>query len=148
MPSEIPSLWSNLIKPGILSPLAILKSQAEALKEQTNGILVPEVNSEDYLSRIKHTLIIVVPALDGFRYSALEVAHHKERPYPVYTLGPGASHYRDEFNNYIQQGARGVALERLSAENEDDFIKLLSRMLQDPTLVGTLQGLIARVSDI
>jgi hypothetical protein len=67
MPTEIPSLWSNLIKPGILSPLAILRAQVEALKEQTEGILVPEINSEEYLPRIKHTLYIVVPSLDGFR---------------------------------------------------------------------------------
>ena len=149
MSREIPSLWSELLKPGILSPLAILKSQAEALKEQTNSILVPEIASEEHLPRIKHTLIIVVPALDGFRYSALEIVHHKDRPYPVFTLGPGLTHFRDEFNRYFQDGIKTGSIDsKLRADNEDEFILLLSRILQHSTLVGTLQGLIARVSDI
>jgi hypothetical protein len=140
MPREIPSLWSELLKPGILSPLAILKSQAEALKEQTNGILVPEIDSEEHLPRIKHILFIVVPALDGFRYSALEVVHHKDRPYPVFTLGPGLTYYRDEFNKYAQQGVKTPIIDKtLRADNEEEFILLLSQMLQHPTLVGTLQ---------
>ena len=76
MPSEIPSLWSGLIRPGILSPLALLKSQGEALREQTNGILVPEINSDENLPRIRHSFFVVVPALDAFRYSVMEIAHH------------------------------------------------------------------------
>ena len=146
MPADIPSLWSDLIKPGILSPFAILRAQAEALKEQTNSILVPEINSEEHGSRIKHTLLIVVPPLDGFRYSALEIAHHKISPYPVYSLGPGFRHLEDEFNNYVLNGVRVSGL--VGAHNQDEFIEVLSKMLTHPSLVGTLQGLIARVGDL
>lgn len=146
MPSDIPNLWSDSIKPGILSPLAILKSQAVALKEQTDGILVPVIDSEEHSTRIKHTLVIVVPALNGYRYSALEVAHHQDRPYPVLSLGPGLWNWQEAFNDYLQKNY--LPSGTLRADNQDDFIQILSEMLQHPSLVGTLQGLIARVGDI
>jgi hypothetical protein len=76
----------------------------------------------------------------------LGIAHDKTRPYPVYSLGPGRWYFEDEFNKYVEEGLSPPRLE--PSENQDEFIEALSRMLNPSSLVGALQGLIARVGDL
>ncbi len=146
MATEVGNLWPEHIRPGILSPLAILRSQAEALTEQTDRVLVGEVVSEEISPRMKHTLFVVVPALDSYRYTAVEVAHHHARVYPCFALGPGIGNWRQEFNDYLTRGVYHPGDFR--ANNQDEFLNLLEAIFTSTPSVAALQGLIARVSEI
>ena len=146
MSTQIPNLWSNLIRPGILSPLAVLRSQGQALKEQTNSILTAEIESDEVPPRIKHSFYVVAPALDGFRLSLLEVAHHRVHVYPAYVLGPGLWKYEEAFKLYLQNGTAVGGSFR--AESQDDFVAILTDIFNSNYAVSSLQGLIARATEI
>src|SRR5688572_5681105 len=97
------NLWSEAIKPGIISPYAVLKEQANALSGQTSGILIGRVEktfyerSETYKGPNKRVMIltlqIVVPALENFRWGILKAAHNELFPYPVF-LGQDSGFFK------------------------------------------------------
>ena len=81
METEI-DLWPDLNSVGILTPAAILKTQAGMLSKKTNGRLQGLVETYSLRGEIYHQLFVVVPALENYRYSLLTV-HHSPTLYPV-----------------------------------------------------------------
>jgi hypothetical protein len=92
--------WSDeIIVESVIAPEVILREQAGILAEKTKGIVRGEVETieqpaekvDDYLKPVfsteaefkqyTHTLYLVVPALDNYRY-ALVSAEHDFEPYP------------------------------------------------------------------
>ena len=104
--------WSDeIVVESVIVPEVILREQAGILAEKTKGIVRGEVETieqpaekvEEYLKPLFttegelrqyiHTLYLVVPALDNYRY-ALVSAEHDFEPYPckaVYHPGPAAA---------------------------------------------------------
>ena len=81
METEI-DLWPDLNSVGILTPAAMLKTQAGMLSKKTNGRLQGLVETYSLRGEIYHQLFVVVPALENYRYSLLTV-HHSPTLYPV-----------------------------------------------------------------
>src|SRR5262249_39724791 len=78
------SLWAPEIRPAVQSPWMILQTQAEALGEQTAGVLVGELRRRENEERkVMLTLDIVVPALNDYRPRVLVAVHGKDLLYPV-----------------------------------------------------------------
>ncbi|MGO9465968.1 MAG: hypothetical protein ACLQVF_17645 [Isosphaeraceae bacterium] len=78
------SLWPEQINPGVLSPKMILNRQANALRVQTKGLLLGELeegSTEDGKAVII-ALSIYAPALD-YRYRVLTASHSRDHVYPV-----------------------------------------------------------------
>ncbi len=78
------SLFPEDIHASISSPFSILETQAIALSEQTDGVLIGEVDRVEAPDSTDVRLVfdVVAPVLD-FRFTALQVEHNKNMPYPA-----------------------------------------------------------------
>jgi hypothetical protein len=77
-------LWpSDLGLETIVTPVSILRTQANLLGERTRGMLVGEVQTWTTGDIVRHALNVVVPALDNYKYTLLKV-HHPVMLYPVF----------------------------------------------------------------
>jgi len=77
-------LWpSDLGLETIVTPVSLLRTQANLLGERTRGMLVGEVKTWTTGDTIHHALDVVVPALDDYKYRLLKV-HHPAMLYPVF----------------------------------------------------------------
>lgn len=87
MSSAADNLWPEDF--GILKetvpPITILNQQAAFLGQMTKNILEGEVetNTKDYERFLHHTLYIVAPVLNFYRYPLLDVEHSATRMYPA-----------------------------------------------------------------
>lgn len=134
MTDSIPVLWPDDISVKIVSPLAILRAQIEPLKRMTGGLLRAEVvqeqsdNPEVYFYRME----LVAQALENFRVEILRVAHRRSQVYPATLLV-------------------GRRVERrpseLTANSEDEFIRVLGDHLRSPEIRSIIESLIAQIND-
>ena len=77
------NLWGELPKTlRVRLPITVLKEQAAALTELTDGILTGSVLTSRKGGRISLTLRIVAPALDGYTYD-VAYANHDIEGYPL-----------------------------------------------------------------
>lgn len=83
MPVTIPNLWPEEIAVDVITPLALLKTQAGNLTSMTKGVLVADVQTTTADGTISLRLQLVAPALNGFRRTVLTATHNYEQPYPV-----------------------------------------------------------------
>ncbi len=83
MPELNEDLWpSDLGIASVVTPAAILRSQAAFLGEKTRGILEAVVETSSVGNEIFHRFVIKVPALGNYRYALFSV-HHPVELYPV-----------------------------------------------------------------
>ncbi len=79
MSATIPSMWPDDIKADVLPPIAILRSQAEKIRDLTQSILFAEVTTttghDDFSV---HRLELVAPRLGDRRYGVLSVTHRTD----------------------------------------------------------------------
>jgi hypothetical protein len=147
------SYWSSEIKATVQSPYAILEPQAQALSRQTNGILVGElsVSHEAEGKRARIQLDLVVPALDSYRHRILVVTHDVNMVYP-------ARLHAECFERSTDLGAllRPKPLFMLDrpekqdndAAGEEEFRRLLKRVLTSPEVTSVAVSLIARANEV
>lgn len=64
-------------------PIKILKDQAEILGKKTKNLIIGEVVTNTESGVIYHTLYLVAPILDNYRYSLLKIAHTSMQ-YPLF----------------------------------------------------------------
>jgi len=137
MPNVTRSLWPKEITPEIVTPLAILKPQAEVLKDITNGILLGEVSvSQDAEQKKTYlTLDIIAPELGNYRQQVLRVSHEAGRSYPAYVeaecIGLGEE---------VNQTNR--------AATDHDLYNLVAKVLQSDAVKSLAASLIARSNEI
>jgi hypothetical protein len=146
-------LWPDVIRAAVQSPKSILVDQAEALKKQTNGVLVGMVNSgatDDDQALLYFS--ILVPELNDYRHRIMVVQHKKGMEYPT-TID--AEVFRPSGIIAIHQalGALAALHEEARkpnnrADNDREFIELVKKVLQSPYVVSVAQSLIARANDV
>jgi len=133
MPAEIPTLWpTEEISVPVVTPLAILRTQASSLSRLTRGLVEGEVvtvttdTERDRL--VQHQLEIVAPALGGYRRRLLSITHAYGEVYPVTV--------QDEV-----VGAEQIAY------SQDQCIEAVRGILGSRVMLSVLQSLIARSTD-
>jgi hypothetical protein len=131
MADTIPSLWPDDIKTTVLTPLAILRVQANALASATKGLLEAGVNSVTSGEQLQHHLDIVAPALD-YTHRIVTVTHHKTLVYPALIRA--------------QVSLSGQILEENAAADEE-LMALLHQVLASPYVRSILSSLIARSNE-
>ena len=149
MSERITSFWPDEIRPELLSPRAILKAQAEALANQTGGVLLAEIKSTQTDSGIVElNFDIVVPALNGYRHRILTVAHDKDLPYPAMidaeTFRPGSLRHLQFF---LERGELSSGLSQSRADSDTEFIDLVKMVLRSTSVLSAAQSLIVRASE-
>jgi hypothetical protein len=83
MPRPSNSLFPEDIRSDVVSPYTMLLTQAEALAEQTKGILAAEVSLVDVPDEQQAATFDVVAPHLGYHFRALRAVYRKALPYPV-----------------------------------------------------------------
>lgn len=79
-------LWPDFAPAeGELPPITILKQQASALGLKLRNLIEADVETgtTDYQRYLRHTLFLVAPVLNFYRYKLLDVEHPATEMYPV-----------------------------------------------------------------
>lgn len=142
MASAVKSLWSAQIKPDILSPRQILRAQADALAEQTKGVLVGELlESKREDKEVVLTLDMLAPVIK-YRHRVLSARHSTDLLYPV----------RLDAEVFRPKGLQGLSLSseilggkkpESQADSDEELIKLVEKVLKSSSVVAMAQSLIA-----
>jgi hypothetical protein len=152
MSDNIQSLWPDQIRPRILSPLAILKAQGDALAIKTGGVLLADIKSKEIENdRVALTFDIVVPALNDYHHRILSAGYSKDLPYPVVV---DAEIFRSQktqtgLRAFLEAGFLGELANKPinRADSDQEFIALVSKVLKSPQVLSAAQSLIARATD-
>ena len=137
--ATIPNLWpEETVSVAAVSPLAILRIQAENLTRMTQGLLQGDIVTSSYTTRVQHSFDIVAPALNGYRHRILTITHDQSLIYPVFFSA-------DE----VEEGETDPQVNRLarSAFSEAEFIQMLSNALQSGYVRSVVNSLIARSNE-
>lgn len=153
MPTQVRSYWPDVIRATVQSPLSILSEQAEAITEQTGGVLVGKVVrgvSDD--ERTTLALDIVVPELKNYRHRILTVNHLQTMPYPTTV---DADVFRPTGPDPLSQAWQlppilggQVRKPENRADTDQEFVELIKKVFQSPSVVSVAQSLVARAEDV
>jgi len=136
MANALRSLWpENTITRSVLSPVAILRRQAEELSSLTDEILVGEVvASARAKDNISLSLEIVAPILSNYRKRILTVYYAvPDQYYPVVFDNP------PDTMDFIMEPV---------AQTQQEFEQMLKSVLGSSEVISVIQSLIARSNDI
>lgn len=173
MPATIPSLWPDDIKVDLLPPLAILRTQADALARLTDGIVRADVYTtsghEDF---VVHRLELYAPLYAIRRYGILNVTHRTDY-YPAVLEadcfqpkrtrdGGGKGHSLVDAVVAAQLAQAGITEAvtqalgapepppwphpddwRPVAANQDEFLDLLAKVLKSREVRAAIDSMIA-----
>lgn len=131
MTQKIQSLWSPDINATAMTPLTILKGQAEALALQTGGVLLAEISSEQIEEgRIALSFDLVAPALRGSRHRIMRVFHSNDLPYP-------ADVEAEVFDKIGYE----------TASSEPEFTRVVKAVFNSSHVLSVAQSLVARANE-
>lgn len=150
MPATVDDLdlWADDIKPGVLSPLIILRAQEPALRKKTNGIVQAKVVSQRSGIGLKHELLLLAPAIDNYQEKILVVQHQTQLVYPCQVESPSFGEYRTpEFR--VDGIPISDPLEPVqTADSEADFRDLLRKVLTSKRVRSTIDALLAKSNEL
>lgn len=126
MPDKKDDLWPDDIghADGV-TPVTILREQANALAKRTNYILQGVVDTRTRGSRIYHTFYISVPALENYQYEVLTVVH-------------------DVIFYPVDINCSDVGFYGRTAKNEDEFKQALKTVFSSDKLKKVIGALMAQ----
>lgn len=147
------------------NPIKILKDQAEILSQKTKNLITGEVVTNTENGIIYHTLYIVVPVLDNYRFSLLKIAHTSLQ-YPLfiydYSKESDGIKVKREYNIDAAIGGTSyyagiMSIEKMyetskiiipepdaKANSPEEFIEKLKEILQSNDTIGIINSLIAQ----
>jgi hypothetical protein len=144
------SLWPSAIKPEVMSPMEILTIQAEALAEQTKGVLkadvsLAEVRVRDSKEKLQLKEVInfdiVAPILEEYRHRILAVSYNKGLPYPATVESSGL----DDLSMHQILGSITVGKKIKpynQANNDEEFFNLVKQVFTSEWVISIAQSLI------
>jgi hypothetical protein len=154
MPEAIGSLWSPAIKPGVQTPLAIIKQQARAIEAQTNDLVRAEVNvTYEGEANAVIALDIYAPMVSGQRHRILEVRHERLRLYPArvdaecFPPQPSLSTAEGEYPLAPLDYMKALASRRNEAASDEQLRKLVEQALQYHQVTALVISLLALSGD-
>ena len=141
MVQRIPNLWSQKdVNVQVLTPLAILRTQAANLEQMTKGLIETEVTVlTGGKGETVYQLDIIAPVLGGYRHRLLAISHEKDMVYPVKFIL--SSSQTLEMTLWLHGGGE-------VAETEATFLEKLGEILQSKGVNAVIQSIIARSNEI
>lgn len=142
MTNEIPNLWSaEITNLKILSPLAIMRTQASNLEKMTRGLLKVAIEEGKIAAQgQKQTLYnfdIVAPALNGYRHRLFGVYHEIGLVYPITFI----------VSAEIMSQLKWLSMDNLKSFTEEDFTQRLGKVLKSSYTTSVIQSLLARSNE-
>lgn len=141
MAQRIPNLWSEKdVKVEVLSPVAILHTQAANLETMTKGLIEAEITMlSNERGETLYNLDLVAPALGGYRHRLFGISHKQDMVYPVKFVLESTQ----TFPLFARLNGKGEI-----AETEAAFLEKLGEVLQSSTVNAVIQSLIARSNEV
>lgn len=133
MQDVIPDLWPDEIaKTDILTPLAILRIQANHLQVKTRGLIQAEVRTLTDKSKERdiYHFDLVAPALDGYTIRLFKADHKTLLVYPIEFQWP-------HFDNG----------DDVSASSPDEVYRILQRIFRSDETKSMVMSLIAQSNE-
>lgn len=139
MSMTIPVLWPETIRTNVQTPFAILRTQAEALANMTNGVLEGSVEvGASGNKQVSISLSVLAPALN-YKHLILSARHSRTLPYPARILAECFNSGGSEYDAH-HYGFR-------EAVNPEMFEECVGLVLKSPEVETVLVSLIARSND-
>ena len=126
-------LWPDFAPAeGELPPITILKEQASVLGLKLKNLIEADVETgtSDYQRFLRHTLVLIAPVLDFYRYKLLEVEHSATELYPV-TIKASS-------------GDPANPLSNSTAENQEEFKAALKDIFGSAETKRVIENLLAQ----
>jgi len=125
------NLWPDVESESVLTPVAILREQADLLGQKTKNVVTARVTGGQASlygvmtsKGFVYTLSLVAPALDNYAYDILRVRHGMQI-YPV-------------------QVSDLVRNKELQAATEEEFLAALGEVLGSPEVKNVIQVLLSQ----
>ena len=87
--------WGEISPATFRTPISILREQASLLGPKTKNLVEAEVSTSSHDGVFYHTMYLIAPGLDNYRYQLLRVSHQIGL-YPVSDFYSPAAPLRDE----------------------------------------------------
>ena len=126
-------LWPDFAPAeGELPPITILKEQAALLGLKLRNLIEADVETgtTDYQRYLRHTLFLIAPVLNFYRYKLLDVEHLATQMYPA-TIKVSLD---DTANTHSE----------IKAENEDEFKTALKDVFASAQTKNVIENLLAQ----
>lgn len=135
-------LWPDDISVDVVTPLAILRAQVGPLQRKTKGLLRVNVSTQTSSDgdSVIHKMDLVAPALGNYRQEILSVTHTKDRVYPAQIE---AECFVPSYDGYDPEDGAW----RPEADTEQEFIRLLGKVLQSSPVRSVIHSLLARINE-
>ena len=115
-------LWGEIATVQMRTPVSILREQAALLGAKTKNLVEASVKTRVAGDSIRHSLDLVVPALEGYTYNLLMIAH-----------GPSIYPVTDVYSN-------------TSFDTEQKFVEWLGTKLSSPDTKRIVTNLLSQVA--
>lgn len=125
-------LWPDFAPAeGELPPITILKEQASVLGLKLKNLIEAEVETgtADYQRFLRHTLVLIAPVLNFYRYKLLEVEHSATEMYPA-TIKASSDDPANPTN--------------INADNQDEFKAALKNVFASAQTKRVIENLLAQ----
>jgi len=148
-------LWPSEIVVNVLSPLMILRQQAEIISRRTQGLVTGDVRIAFIGSELKELCFDVLASAIGHRQRILTVRYPHEIPYPtllmadVFTQDKFSSPFEEPLDQkywHLQSDAE-AARSRI-AYSPSQFKTLLREIFNSTGTISILLSLIARSNEL
>jgi hypothetical protein len=147
MENEIPDLWGQDLKLESLTPVMVLNTQAEKLKQRTQGAVYAEVILRKSPKITEILFDLRAPAVHGYRFRLLKVRHGDVMVYPAAVISPNmilASRALPQPDLVPDDHERDISA---LAKSYEEFNKLIGVTFQSPLTRTLLDSLIAKSNE-
>lgn len=153
MSKDLVSLWPESIRADIQTPWRILHAQAEALGRQTKDILIGEISKiGDENGNPVLAFDIVAPDLGGYRHRIMTVQYGWDNYYPAFvtadTLKKRVAPIQKTHTSFDMLMDIPKEKKDNQADNDQELIELVGRVLRSPSVVSAASSLISRVNEV
>jgi hypothetical protein len=143
----------------VVSPVAIMRYQANQLRVRTRGLLEGDVRSitSEEQAVVCHEFDIVAPSLGGYRYNLFSATHRMDLVYPVSVVFqaaapsiPGTSVAIEGVGPTMVQAVSrltGLTSSGKKAATQTEFVDVIREILSSPHAKSVIHSLIARIND-
>jgi hypothetical protein len=126
-------LWPDFAPAeGEVPPITILKEQASLLGLKLKNLVEADVETgtTDYQRFLRHTLVLIAPVLNFYRYKLLEVEHSATELYPA-TIKASSDDPANPISN-------------IKADNQDEFKAALKDVFASAQTKRVIENLLAQ----
>ena len=132
---NVVDLWPEInIEADKDEPIQILKNQAEILANKTKNLITGDIVTNIEGGVIYHTLYLVAPVLDNYRFSLIKVAHTGV-PYPLFVYDYSNENNGAKARNSSKPLLLGAVPEANSSKSIEQLYEIDEFIIPEPDII-------------